>query len=279
MTEGEGREIPHIPLSRINSEGKLEYTDQVLDAFDAKIKAYPESPSAGDITLVDRERLFVVEAKSRGDDKLWTRTYYSPRLSSNPDDLIKLEPNLAISLFKGFWRSGLAAYYYPENSFNPPQKVKLGTKGAIEKAEVELFLKDHLSVTWGVDGIVGKIGLEGEDFKNLGVMRRDDLNQLYNNEADRVTVSPYDDPSVQLEASLGMHDNLLVKSIGGGARDGYQIKSHLTPLDHTTIVSKMATEELLENPGTAPVTEDIWKGIDISSTFGIKVLPQGNSQQ
>ncbi len=270
---GEGREIPPIPFSRINSEGKLEYTEQVIEAFESMLKRYPESPSAGEITLSDSKRLFAVESKSRGQDKLWNRTYYSPRQLGNPDEPITFDPNLAISLFKGVWNSGIVAYYYPENTFNPPHKVRVGTKGAIEKADVELFLPDHLSVTWGIDGAVGKVALESAEYKNLGLMRRDDLNILYNKEADRVTVPMYDDPSSQLEASLDYNNNIVVRALGGAQTKGYIIRSEMTSEDHKEILDLMATQELLQNPGTAPVTEDIWKGLDILPTFGITRIP------
>ncbi len=268
---GVGGANSEIPLARLNARGELEYTQPVLDAFEQMLNKYPESASAGEITMADPNHLFAVELKSRGDDKLWNRTYYTPRLSRDPSDPIKFETNLRMSLSREFWKSGLTAYYYPEDTFNPPQVVKVGLKGATEKAQLDYFSPDHLAVVWGIDGKVGKISFESDT--DTGLLRRDDLNILYTNEADRVTVPMSDDPDFQLEGSLDYNKNIVVRTLGGGRINGYKIKSEVTKEDQKEILDQMVTEELLNNPGTASVSEDIWKGIDILPTFGITRIP------
>lgn len=281
MTErGEGREDQQISLARINASGELEYTQPVLDAFEAMLERQKNYPTIGEVTMADPQHLFAAEHQVRGHDRFWNRSYYRPQVSDNPKEPIIFKPNLSMTLHRGNMISGIRANYYPEDNTFSAQKIDVGIRGPRSMAEVDLSLDNRLNVVWVVDGVVGKVVLEdkgkekGHPNTHPGLLGRNNLDLLYKGQADRVTVPITNTPDSQLEARLDdYYGHLLVRRTGGHPSAGYQIPSRMTPVERDEIVAKMASQELLDNPGTAPITEDIWKGLDILPTFGIKVLP------
>jgi hypothetical protein len=277
---GEGREGQEIHLARINSRGELEYTEPVLAAFESMLDRQRQYPSTGEITMADPKHLFAAEYKTVGQDKFWTRSYYHPHRSEDPKEPIIFKPNLDMTLHRGFWSSGIRASYYPEDTSLLPQRVNVGLSGLRFMAEVDLYSPDRLSVDWVVDGVVGGVGLGGTDtersknaFLDPTSFLRDKLDLLYKGETDMISMAIPDEPGVELETTLDPQGDLIVRRRGGHPTRGYLIKSHMTQVEKDEIIAKMATPALLEHPGTAPITEDIWKGLDILPTFGIKVLP------
>lgn len=281
---GEGRENPPIHLARINSRGELEYTDPVLEAFESMLERQRRYPLVGEVTMSDPTHLFSVESRTRGQDRFWERSYYRPYLSGDPKEPITFKPNLSMTLHRGFWTSGIRASYYPENTSLLAQRVNVGLEGLRFMAEVDLFSPDRLSVDWVVDGVVGGVGLGGtntERSKNAlqgpTSFHRDKLDLLYKGEIERISMPIPDEPGVELEATLDEYGDLILRRRSTTPSRGYLIKSHMTLEDRDEIVSKMASQELLEHPDTAPITEDLWKGLDILPTFGIKTLPAQHS--
>lgn len=281
MTErGESREDQQIALARINSSGEIEYTQPVIDAFEAMLERQKNYPSIGEVTMSDPQHLFAAEYKMRGHDKFWERSYYRPHISDNPKEPIVFKPNLHMTLHQGNMISGIRANYYPEDNSFYSQKIDVGIRGPRTMAEVDLTLSDRLSVDWVVDGVVGRVIVEdkykqrGQSDTHAGILGREKLDPLYKGQIDRVSVPIGSDPDSHIEAALDdYYGHLVVRRTGGHPSAEYQIPSRMTPLERDEIVAKMASQELLENPGTAPITEDIWKGLDLLSTFGIKVLP------
>ena len=77
----------------------------------------------------------------------------------------------------------------------------------------------------------------------------------------------------KLEATIDHFGAIEVRRKGRDPSHGYRIRP-ITDEDYADLIDKMATEELLANPSTAPITEDLWKNLDILPAVGITLLPK-----
>jgi len=268
-----GPEYPNIPILKLNAKGKYEYSGEVIDAFEKEFSALKEKKSR-DFTVIDPVHLFTASEHSGGDYIGFHRDYYRPVISlDDPAEPIAFIYQSSMYLHRGSDFSNIMSYYYPEDDSFKANSVKVGLEDTVYKASVFMSLPDELNIDWSLDGLVSTVSVDYGSPELSGFLCRGDLNPLYNGEAEKVADVISKPSGNKLEATIDHFGAIEVRRKGRDPSHGYRIRP-ITDEDYADLIDKMATEELLANPSTAPITEDLWKNLDILPAVGITLLPK-----
>lgn len=273
--QSESGERPRIQLRRIE-QGKVVYTPEVIDAFNAAMDKGQSYDFIARETLRVQEELFEADFKQDGlYDKFWHRTYHEPYLPDDPDQPIAFSPSASMTRHEGAWNSSLSFSLYPEKTRSKqPNKVTLNVKG-LGATGIDMYTPDRLALSWGIDGQLSRIGLSaqersvGEGNLPIQTLFRDKLNQLYQGATDHIMVPALGESGLEIRVSLDEENQVIIQRVGGAPTKAYRVPRLFTPGDTDRIKEIATTPELLEHTDTASTTEDIWRGLQIFPTFRI----------